>query len=268
MRNIVWKITTTIIITFILLPRLNAQNKCTTEAEESMNQSRLQSIRLRLYSSEAFKNFIKSQQGVANRNTPESHVAFGWPMRASSAYDDVPNYYVTSNYVDHNSATNPNDDRDPAVIDEYNCGNRTYDSHRGTDISIWPFWWRMMDNNYVYAVAAAPGIVAYVEDNNANENNCACAVGANNNEVWVMHADSSITEYKHIRTNSVPVLEDQVVEQGQILAIIGSSGCSSNPHLHFQVFDKNDNLIDPYAGTCNVLNGSHSWWQTQKPYRE
>ncbi|MEL6987718.1 MAG: hypothetical protein AAGK97_07775, partial [Bacteroidota bacterium] len=48
------------------------------------------------------------------------------------------------------------------------------------------------------------------------------------------------------------------------LGIIGSSGRSTDPHLHFMVQDSNFNLIEPYKGTCN--NISESLWNVQAPY--
>ena len=53
--------------------------------------------------------------------------------------------------------------------------------------------------------------------------------------------------------------------RGEYLGIVGSSGYSTNPHLHFEVYDATDNLIDPFSGECNTLN-SEIWWQEQPDY--
>ena len=47
--------------------------------------------------------------------------------------------------------------------------------------------------------------------------------------------------------------------------MLGSSGNSTGPHLHLEIYDGSNNLIDPYQGSCNSLNGA-SWWFDQRPY--
>jgi murein DD-endopeptidase MepM/ murein hydrolase activator NlpD len=57
------------------------------------------------------------------------------------------------------------------------------------------------------------------------------------------------------------------VVTGEYLGLVGSSGCSSNPHLHLEIHDKDGKVIEPYAGTCNSTTPS-TWWANQKPYQE
>ena len=45
----------------------------------------------------------------------------------------------------------------------------------------------------------------------------------------------------------------------------GSSGCSSNPHLHLEIRDADNNVIEPFQGNCNQTT-NQSWWQDQKSY--
>jgi hypothetical protein len=59
------------------------------------------------------------------------------------------------------------------------------------------------------------------------------------------------------------------VAVGEYLGVVGSSGSSTAPHLHFEVWAgyTASTLIDPYAGACNIFNDT-TWWVSQKPYTE
>src|SRR5262249_19249934 len=57
----------------------------------------------------------------------------------------------------------------------------------------------------------------------------------------------------------------QRVSVGEFLGNVGSSGDSTEPHLHFEVYDANGRLVDPFAGQCNTWN-SDSWWASQPDY--
>ncbi|MFQ5334950.1 MAG: peptidoglycan DD-metalloendopeptidase family protein, partial [Flavobacteriales bacterium] len=71
--------------------------------------------------------------------------------------------------------------------------------------------------------------------------------------------------YGHMKNGSVTTKNiGETVAQGEYLGIVGSSGNSAGPHLHFEVYDKNSNLIDPFAGPCNNWNTT-SWWANQRP---
>lgn len=187
-------------------------------------------------------------------------ILFRYPMRVVADYDHIPLAYNNQNYVDQGFSV---------LIRDYQCGERSYDGHLGTDINIWPFFWHMMERNYVQAVAAAPGVVSVVVTGNNNEYNCSfpCPIGTQNNRISITHADGSITRYLHLRTNSAMVAVGDEVVEGQPIANIGSSGCSSNPHLHFEVIDPDGYLIDPFMGACNDLN-DQTWWQNQWSYQD
>lgn len=189
-------------------------------------------------------------------------VSFTWPLRQASGQND-PSYYGISNFVDHNK-NYPNQLRD------YNCGTRTYDlasgySHQGTDIYIYPFPWHKMRNNHVEVIAAAAGRIIYKSDGNFDMN---CAIGNNGNwnAVYVQHSDGSIAWYGHLKNGSLTTKAvGASVAQGEYLGRVGSSGSSTGPHLHFEVYDNTNKLIDPYSGSCNNIG---SWWASQKPYYE
>lgn len=184
----------------------------------------------------------------------------GWPT-AGTAGD--PGHYGISNFVDHDPVF-------PDALEDYQCGTRTYDTdsgynHRGLDVFSWPFPWLKMDRDEVEIVAAAPGIIIGKDDGNFDRN---CSFVGSWNAVYVEHADGSVAWYGHLKKDSLtPKSVGQTVMGGEFLGVMGSSGQSTGPHLHLELYDSGDNLVDPYQGACNALN-AESWWPQQPAYYE
>lgn len=197
--------------------------------------------------------------------TSVNQVLFQWPVEKNpdAPYTSV---WAISNFIDHN-ANYPNQ------LLDWNCGGRTYDTdngynHLGIDIFTWPFWWHQFQNNESWVVAAAEGIIIYKSDGNYDMN---CSFNNSDwNAVYVLHNDGSIAWYGHMKSGSLtPKLVGETVSAGEYLGTIGSSGNSTGPHLHFEVYNSSNQLVDPYAGPCNNLpSGNNSWWIDQKPYFE
>ena len=203
------------------------------------------------------KTWMKDQDQTLQLQN--NHVLFSWPLKVHANYDDIPVYYNTWFFWDMAAGS---------TIRDWKCSNKAYDGHNGVDIAMFPFWWHMKDNDYVFAAAAESGVVIDVTISQADENCLLPNVAAN--VITILHADSSTTSYLHLKRNSALVAEGQFVSEGQLLANIGSSGRSACPHLHFMVADKNGNNIEPYTGTnpatdCNTMN-EDSWWKSQKPH--
>jgi hypothetical protein len=73
--------------------------------------------------------------------------------------------------------------------------------------------------------------------------------------------------YGHLKSGSLTTkAAGDPVSAGEFLGVVGSSGNSTGPHLHFEVHDEAGALIDPFAGSCNDLN-FESWWMDQEPYQ-
>ncbi|MEQ1744951.1 MAG: peptidoglycan DD-metalloendopeptidase family protein [Saprospiraceae bacterium] len=200
-------------------------------------------------------------QGLIGPEDASSAVSFGWPLQLAPGFN-WNNFALISNFVDHA--------QDQTLLD-YNCGNRTYDGHQGTDIALWPFPWYLKNNNLAQVVAAESGIILLKQDGNSDEN---CTWGNQQwNAIYVRHADGSVAWYGHMKKNSLTSknLGDSVA-QGEYLGIVASSGISTGPHLHFEVYRQQpyqpSNRIDPYAGTCNGTSSGVSWWANQDPYRK
>ena len=186
---------------------------------------------------------------------------FIWPVKkaATSDFNDV---WAISNYVDHDATF-------PDKVQDYNCGTNTYDTssgynHSGTDIFTWPFSWYQMENNLAEVVAAAPGEIIYKNDGQFDKS---CTFNSNTwNAIYVQHSDGSRTWYGHLKNGSLTTKDvGDTVTAGEFLGIIGSSGNSTGPHLHFEVYDSNSNLVDPFSGTCNNIT---TWWQNQPDYTD
>lgn len=197
-----------------------------------------------------------------NHTQRGNHPLFIWPVQ-SAADTDYNSVWGISNYVDHNT-------NGPNLLEDYNCGTRTYDTqdgydHQGLDIYLWPFSWKMMDEGAAEIVAAAAGQIIYKSDGNFDRS-CDFSTTTPWNAVYIMHSDGSIAWYGHMKNGSTTSKGlGATVAQGEYLGTVGSSGISTGPHLHFEVYDHNNQLIDPYDGTCNMMNPD-SWWQSQKPY--
>lgn len=151
-----------------------------------------------------------------------------------------------------------------AYIDEgsrdYNCGTKYYTGHKGTDILLRNF--RVQDSG-VTVVAAAAGRVSQVHDGEPDRNSV-----ADNRNVWnavyIDHPDGLTSVYGHLRRGSILVSVGQTVSAGTPLALVGSSGFSNWPHLHFEVHS-GAVIADPWEGSCA---GTTSLWQAQLPYQD
>ena len=79
--------------------------------------------------------------------------------------------------------------------------------------------------------------------------NCKGLVG---NYVIIDHGDGYQVKYQHLKANTITVRKGDHVEQGQVIGTSGSSGCSTGPHLHFQMW-YNGTLVDPlnYVSASN-----------------
>jgi murein DD-endopeptidase MepM/ murein hydrolase activator NlpD len=161
-----------------------------------------------------------------------------------------------SNYVDHDPT---------AGILDHACNSRSYDGHRGIDYSFGAFSWRTMDAAEVEIVAAAPGtIIEKVDGQYDRQCNWTSAPA---NYVIVRHADGVYAFYWHMKNGSVTTKAvGAAVQRGEYLGLVGSSGNSNGPHLHFELRDvRNDGntKADPYAGLCTVPASNVTLWKHQ-----
>jgi len=157
-----------------------------------------------------------------------------------------------ANYIDHH--TGPG-------LQDYQCGRITYDGHRGTDITLPNF--RLMDRG-VYVLAAADGVVIEAQDGRFDRNK-GRNPGGFGNYITIEHEGGVRTIYAHLKKGSLKVRVGQGVSQGEEIAEVGSSGNSTDAHLHFEVQDHAGRIIEPFRGPCGSPT---SLWEEQPAYED
>jgi hypothetical protein len=167
-----------------------------------------------------------------------------------TSFADYPEFYVTS-YYDHGSLT------------DWNCGSFTYGGHDGSDFGGGGFV-GMEEGRDI--VAAMDGVVAFTHDGEFDQcttGDCPGGGGWGNN-VRIDHANGWLVIYAHLAQWSVAVEEGESVECGQLLGLMGSSGYSTGPHLHFEARDPDGIPFDSFAGPCSDTPAS--LWADQGEY--
>ncbi|MBI2565621.1 MAG: peptidoglycan DD-metalloendopeptidase family protein [Candidatus Schekmanbacteria bacterium] len=225
----------------------------------SQDSSREIRARLRMTVENLTQRGILAAEPLASSTTRTG--AMAWPVAPPEGLS-LPGIHGIGAFVDHNPSY-------PSQLLDYECGGRTYDTasganHRGTDIFPWPFGWYRMEHTPVVIRAALPGTIIGKDDGNFDRS---CGFTSTPwNAVYVRHADGSTLWYGHMKSGSLTTKSvGETVTEGDYLGAVGSSGSSTGPHLHLELHDAHDNVIDPYAGACNNTT-AESWWQGQRPY--
>lgn len=144
---------------------------------------------------------------------------------------------------------------------DHRCGVRSYEGHKGTDVAP-----ADPDGAPVEVLAAAAGAVIGVRDGlddsplrdgDGSRQGVECGNG-----VRIDHGGGWTSQYCHLRRGSVTARRGARVAAGDMLGLIGSSGRSELPHLHFQV-ERGGAPVDPFTGAgpadaarCDA-SGSH-----------
>lgn len=160
----------------------------------------------------------------------------------------------------------------PEGIEELNCLNYDgrsfpwcYDEHTGTDFLL-VGGFDAMDAGSATILAAAAGIVIEVEQDQYDR--CHATTEGNDcdgypmvaNKVVIEHPSGTTSSYFHMMKDEVWVEVGDEVDCGEALGLVGSSGNSSTPHLHFGVEGPNGKTVDPYAG---AYSQARTWWDDQ-----
>lgn len=145
---------------------------------------------------------------------------------------------------------------------DYACGFKWYADHGGLDLLLRNF---QVQDSGVAVIAAAPGTVVFVR-NGIPDRSTLNGSGGFGNHVLIEHQPGGVLAYYgHLRNGSIRVAPNAAVARGDTLGLVGSSGNSSWPHLHFEVSDRGQ-VVDPFLGNCNPAP-SPPTWQSQPPWQ-
>ena len=162
------------------------------------------------------------------------------PLRGENGKD-----WAITNYRDHGRADKLRD-----YTGAEGSYARVYDGHNGTDFAVPSY--REMDSDKGIVVAVAPGHVEFFRHSEPDRNafylqQCRAQENLRSNFVRIRHDNGFATIYGHLKRGSVRVVQGQRVSAGTPIGVVGSSGCSTSPHLHLTVLDCADAAIDPFA---------------------
>ena len=88
------------------------------------------------------------------------------------------------------------------------------------------------------------------------------------NHVIVKIADGVYAGYMHMQPGSIRVKVGDRVARGQVLGLLGNSGNSTEPHLHFQLCSESSTLACeglPYAFSSFEVEGKGMGWKSSEP---
>lgn len=154
----------------------------------------------------------------------------------------------------------------PEALD-HTCGPLTYNGHSGIDIRLKSI--AAMERGVAVLAAADGKVIANrnnVPDRLLSAPEVRLALNGRSklsNSVSLYHGNGWTTHYGHLRKGSVTVRNGETVKRGQQIGLIGASGNTNFPHLHFTLKHREE-TIDPYSGR---IPGSgcgadvyHSFW--------
>ncbi|PCJ51943.1 MAG: hypothetical protein COA79_25070 [Planctomycetota bacterium] len=108
-------------------------------------------------------------------------------------------------------------------------------------------------------IAQADGIVTQLEGKN-KDNPIGVSGGFNSaNYVTVYYGAGISGFYAHLKQGSIKVKLNQRVKKGDVLGLVGNSGASGSPHLHFTMIDSSGLSM---KGRFNFQMKSGNKWKT------
>jgi hypothetical protein len=176
-------------------------------------------------------------------------ITLALPMKCQLGID-----CFVQNYVDHDTSSK---------VRDYQCGGRTYDGHDGTDIRVPNL---EIQRTGVEVLAAGPGRVTGMRDGMDDISirtigKAAVAGKECGNGAVIDHGDGWSTQYCHMAKGSLRVKPGDRLVAGQAIGLVGLSGDTEFPHLHFTVRHAGQ-IVDPFAyeAPANSCGGGRPIW--------
>lgn len=147
---------------------------------------------------------------------------------------------------------------------DFNCGPLAYNNHQGTDFRLRN---RAALSRPFAALATAPGQVVQVINNQPDHGFKEGAYSSLDcgNAVMIDHGRGWVSQYCHLAEGSVRVRNGDIVQRGQPIGEVGSSGGTSFPHLHYAIRIHNA-TIDPFIGVsptgCEADEAGPLWHES------
>lgn len=152
------------------------------------------------------------------------------------------------NYFDHNRAE--------GAAHDYTCASLTYDGHHGTDFRVARV--SALEAG-IPVLAAQAGRVGHVQEQPVIRDSdipmlkliktgmqTPCGTG-----LRIEHGAGWESLYCHLQPGSIKVAEGEEVKAGQAVALMGRSGESNFPHVHYELRHHNT-PVDPFVGYANA----------------
>jgi len=112
----------------------------------------------------------------------------------------------------------------------------------------------------VFVLAAAEGVVTFAIDTIFDREKRSVISKGLGNYLAISHPNKYYSYYGHLKKNSLRVAIGDTVLVGDTIAEVGSSGNSTDPHLHFELYYDSLFVVDPFQGPCG--NPSSLWLRT------
>jgi len=146
---------------------------------------------------------------------------------------------------------------------DYRCGTLTTNGHDGVDIRLRN---RAAMARGIQVVAAAAGTVLRTRDGEPDRDVRSFGVADDRqagNGVVIDHGGGWQTQYSHLRRGSIRVKPGQHVRVGDPIGLVGMSGNTEYPHMHFTV-RHGGKPIDPFGGLPGAActKPGHGMWST------